>query len=69
MRERSYHFVADRLPDPERERRRLLAVTAPVQEDAVQEDAVQEDAPGRWGGFVADFEAQGELRSSPPGSA
>jgi hypothetical protein len=44
-------------------------VTAPVQEDAVQEDAVQEDAPGRWGGFVADFEAQGELRGSPPGSA
>lgn len=38
---------------------RLLAVTAPAQEDAA----------GGWGGFVADFEAQGELRSSSPGSA
>jgi hypothetical protein len=37
----------------------VLAVTAPAQEDAA----------GGWGGFVADFEAQGELRSSPPGSA
>jgi quercetin dioxygenase-like cupin family protein len=36
---------------------RLLTVTAPAQEDAV----------GGWGGFVADFEAQGELRASPPG--
>ena len=35
---------------------RLLVVTSPAQEDAV----------GGWGGFVADFEAQGELRSSPP---
>lgn len=34
---------------------RLLAVTAPAQEDAA----------GGWGGFVADFEAQGELRGSP----
>jgi hypothetical protein len=38
---------------------RLLTVTAPAQEDAV----------GGWGGFVADFEAQGELRASPPGRA
>ncbi len=36
---------------------RLLAVTAPAQEDAV----------GGWGGFVADFEAQGEPRGTPPG--
>ena len=34
---------------------RLLVVTSPALEDAV----------GGWGGFVADFEAQGELRSSP----
>jgi len=32
---------------------RLLAVTSPAQEDAA--------------GFVADFEAQGDLRGSPPG--
>jgi len=38
---------------------RLLVVTSPAQEDAA----------GGWGGFVADFEAQGELRSSPPGFA
>jgi quercetin dioxygenase-like cupin family protein len=37
---------------------RLLAVTAPAEEDAV----------GGWGGFVADFESQGELRASPPES-
>jgi quercetin dioxygenase-like cupin family protein len=36
---------------------RLLAVTAPA----------QEDAEGGWGGFVAGFEAQGELRGTPPG--
>lgn len=35
---------------------RLLVVTSPAQEDAV----------GGWGGFVADLEAQGELRGSPP---
>ena len=38
---------------------RLLVVTSPAQEDAA----------GGWGGFVADFEAQGELRGSPPGFA
>jgi quercetin dioxygenase-like cupin family protein len=37
---------------------RLLAVTSPAQEDAA----------GGWGGFVADFEATGELRATPPGS-
>jgi quercetin dioxygenase-like cupin family protein len=37
---------------------RLPAVTAPA----------QEDASGGWGGFAADFEAQGELRRSPSGS-
>jgi quercetin dioxygenase-like cupin family protein len=37
----------------------LLMVTSPAQEDAV----------GGWGGFVADLEAQGELRTSPPGFA
>lgn len=37
---------------------RLLAVTAPA----------AEDAEGGWGGFVGDFEAEGELRASPPGS-
>jgi quercetin dioxygenase-like cupin family protein len=37
---------------------RLLAVTSPAPEDAV----------GGWGGFVADLEAQGEIRGSP-GSA
>jgi hypothetical protein len=26
----------------------------------------REDAAGGWGGFVADFEAGGELRASPP---
>ena len=36
---------------------RLLVVTSPA----------QEDAEGGWGGFVADFETQGELRRSPPG--
>jgi quercetin dioxygenase-like cupin family protein len=36
---------------------RLLTVTSPAQEDAA----------GGWGGFVADFEAQGELRGSPRG--
>ena len=36
----------------------LLVVTSPAQEDAV----------GGWGGFVADVEAQGELRGSPPES-
>jgi quercetin dioxygenase-like cupin family protein len=35
---------------------RLLAVTAPAQ-----------DAGGGWGGFVADLEATGELRATPPG--
>jgi quercetin dioxygenase-like cupin family protein len=38
---------------------RLLAVTAPA----------QDDAQGGWGGFVADFEAQGEPRGGPPGFA
>lgn len=36
---------------------RLLAITSPAREDAV----------GGWGGFVADFEAMGELRAAPPG--
>jgi quercetin dioxygenase-like cupin family protein len=36
---------------------RLLTITSPAQEDAV----------GGWGGFVADFEAMGELRAAPPG--
>jgi hypothetical protein len=36
----------------------LLVVTAPA----------QEDAEGGWGGFVADFQAQGELRGSPSGT-
>ncbi|HYT26097.1 MAG TPA: cupin domain-containing protein [Actinomycetota bacterium] len=36
----------------------LLVVTAPA----------QEDAGGGWGGFVADLEAAGELRATPPGS-
>ena len=36
----------------------LLVVTSPADERAV----------GGWGGFVADFEAEGELRSSPTGS-
>lgn len=36
---------------------RLLVVTAPAQEDAV----------GGWGGFVADLEAAGDLRATPPG--
>jgi quercetin dioxygenase-like cupin family protein len=36
---------------------RLLAITAPAPE--------AQAAPG-WGGFVADFEADGELRSTPP---
>ena len=35
----------------------LLVVTSPA----------QEDAGGGWGGFVADFEAAGELRATPPG--
>lgn len=35
----------------------LLVVTSPAQEDAI----------GGWGGFVADFEATGELRATPPG--
>jgi quercetin dioxygenase-like cupin family protein len=34
----------------------LLVVTSPTQEDAV----------GGWGGFVADLEATGELRATPP---
>ncbi len=38
---------------------RLLSVTSPAEEDAV----------GGWGGFVGDFETEGELRASPPGSA
>ena len=38
---------------------RLLAVTAPADEDAV----------GGWGGFVADIEAGGERRGTPPGLA
>jgi quercetin dioxygenase-like cupin family protein len=37
---------------------RVLVVTAPA----------QPDAEGGWGGFVADFEAEGELRAAPPGS-
>jgi quercetin dioxygenase-like cupin family protein len=37
---------------------RLLVVTAPA----------QDDADGGWGGFVADFEAEGELRVTPPRS-
>jgi quercetin dioxygenase-like cupin family protein len=36
---------------------RLLVMTAPV----------ADGAPGGWGGFVAGFEAEGELRASPPG--
>jgi quercetin dioxygenase-like cupin family protein len=36
---------------------RLLMMTSPAQEDAV----------GGWGGFVAEFEAAGELRATPPG--
>jgi quercetin dioxygenase-like cupin family protein len=36
---------------------RLLTITSPAQEEAV----------GGWGGFVADFEAMGELRAAPPG--
>lgn len=36
---------------------RLLVITSPA----------QADAEGGWGGFVADFETQGELRRSPPG--
>jgi len=39
---------------------RLLVMTAPAQED--------EGAAGGWGGFVADLEAQGEARATPPGS-
>lgn len=35
----------------------LLVITSPA----------QEDAHGGWGGFVADFEVQGERRGSPPG--
>jgi quercetin dioxygenase-like cupin family protein len=35
----------------------LLVVTSPA----------EENAEGGWGGFVADFERQGELRRSPPG--
>ena len=36
---------------------RLLVVTAPA----------QDDAGGGWGGFVADLEAAGEPRATPPG--
>ena len=36
---------------------RLLALTAPV----------PESGPTGWGGFVADFEKDGELKSSPDG--
>jgi quercetin dioxygenase-like cupin family protein len=36
----------------------LLVITSPAAEDAA----------GGWGGFVADFESQGELRGSPPRS-
>ena len=36
---------------------RLLVITSPA----------QDDPEGGWGGFVADFEAQGELRRSPHG--
>lgn len=35
----------------------LLVITSPAQEGSV----------GGWGGFVGNFEAQGELRSSPAG--
>jgi quercetin dioxygenase-like cupin family protein len=35
---------------------RLLVMTSPAQEDAI----------GGWGGFVADIEATGELRATPP---
>ncbi len=35
---------------------RLLVVTAPAREEAI----------GGWGGFVADIEAIGELRATPP---
>jgi quercetin dioxygenase-like cupin family protein len=35
---------------------RLLAVTAPA----------QEDAQAGWGGFVGDLEANGDLRATPP---
>ena len=38
---------------------RLLVITSPAGEHAV----------GGWGGFVADFETQGELRSSPTSPA
>ena len=37
---------------------RLLAITAPAPGES--------ERPG-WGGFVADFEKDGELRSAPPG--
>jgi quercetin dioxygenase-like cupin family protein len=36
---------------------RLLVVTSPS----------DERASGGWGGFVADFETEGELRATPPG--
>ena len=36
---------------------RLLVMTTPAQEEAI----------GGWGGFVADIEAAGELRATPPG--
>jgi quercetin dioxygenase-like cupin family protein len=36
----------------------LLVITSPADKNAV----------GGWGGFVADFEKQGELRQSPAGS-
>jgi quercetin dioxygenase-like cupin family protein len=36
---------------------RLLVMTAPVAGDGAR----------GWGGFVADFEAEGELRTTPPG--
>jgi quercetin dioxygenase-like cupin family protein len=35
---------------------RLLVMTTPAQEEAI----------GGWGGFVADIEAAGELRTTPP---
>jgi quercetin dioxygenase-like cupin family protein len=38
---------------------RLLVITSPA----------GERPPGGWGGFVADFESQGELRSSPTKSS
>jgi quercetin dioxygenase-like cupin family protein len=38
---------------------RLLVITSPA----------GERRPGGWGGFVADFESQGELRSSPTKSS